>query len=199
MTNLGIIGTALRGRDTEFDSLCTKETYSKMLNKAREVFKELDVDTLVSGGAAFSDHIAVDLFYDYLGKSIRKDKLKLFIYYPTKFLDLTSKIGKTLLYYHKYFSELVYSDENSSIKDISYLVNTYPKQVYLHEESISNSYTGFFARNKKIALTSNYLLVFSYFDEHGNCLTKGTASTIKYFLSNNTEDNIIKVDIRELV
>ena len=183
MTSLGIVGTALRGKNTEFDNLCIKETYYNML---------------VSGGAAFSDHIAVDLFYDYLSKSVKKTNLQLLIYYPTKLFDLTSKIGKTLVYYHKYFSKLVYQDENATIKDIVYLVNSYPNQVSLSEESVSSGYSGFFSRNKKIANNSDYLLVFSYFDANGNCLTSGTASTIKAFLSNNTEDKIIKVDIREL-
>lgn len=89
MTSLGIVGTALRGKDTEFDSLCNKDVYLKMLDIARTKLKELAINTLVSGGAAFSDHIAVDLFYDYLSKSI-KYNFNLVIYYPTALLDTNS-------------------------------------------------------------------------------------------------------------
>ena len=198
MNNLGIIGTALRGKDTEFDTLCTKDTYLKMLSLARTKVKELNITTLVSGGAAFSDHIAVDLFYDYICKSVNKGELKLLIYYPTKLFDNTSKIGKSLIYYHKYFSNLVFGYEYESIKDIGYLVDNYPNQVKLEEEPISTNYEGFFNRNTKIANNSDYLLVFSYFDEKGNCLTNGTKDTITKFLRKNSEDKIIKVDLRNL-
>lgn len=63
-TTIAIIGSAGRGLDV---NKITKELWSKMINKAEEIIvKEWGLEwknvRLVSGGAAFSDHVAVELF-----------------------------------------------------------------------------------------------------------------------------------------
>lgn len=197
---LGIVGTAFRGKDTEYDSILTKDLYlNKIYPKAVEVVKELDIDTVVSGGAAGIDHLA-PLIYNHIVENIE-------IYYPTKFNDTTSLIAKTLLKYHYNFSSICWNSPYESLALLSNLYDRYTNKIYtiyndktivFNEEPLSTKYEGFFSRNKKIANNSDYLLVFSYFD-NGNCLTNGTASTITEFLKANTEDKVIKVDIRDLV
>ena len=193
MTSLGIIGTAFRGKDTDYDSILTRDLYlDKIYPKALEVVKDLNVDTVISGGAAGIDHLAVILF-KYIIRSIK-------IYYPTNFKDTTSLIAKTLLKYHYLFSNIVYDNPYTSITELLqvYLDSYYLTQIDFIQEPISSKYEGFFSRNKKIASNSDYLLVFSYFD-NGNCLTNGTRSTIDLFLQRKPRTNIIKIDIRELV
>lgn len=198
---LGIIGTAFRSKDTEFDSILTKDLYlNKIYPKALEVVKELKVDTVISGGAAGIDHLA-PLLYDC------NEVKYLRIYYPTQFIDTTSLIAKTLIKYHFNFSNIIFNTPYNSLSLLSMLFSRLTNNIYkkygdnsivFNEEVISNNYSGFFSRNKKIANNSDYLLVFSYFD-NGNCLTSGTDNTIKEFCKVNSEDKIIKIDIRDLV
>lgn len=199
MSSLGIIGTAFRGKDVEFDSILTKDLYlDKIYPKALEVVKKLDIDTVVSGGAAGIDHLA-PLLYEHEFDNIKK----LEIYYPTKFNDTTSLIAKTLIKYHFNFSTICFNDPYCSLSQLGFYIRStellsFREPILFSEEPISTKYEGFFNRNTKIANNSDYLLVFSYFDEDGNCLTNGTKNTITKFLDRNTEDKIIKVDIRDL-
>jgi len=62
---IGIIGTAGRKED---GAKMSKELYGKMYRKADAYISNLGLEprdiTLVSGGAAYSDHIAVSLYLD---------------------------------------------------------------------------------------------------------------------------------------
>lgn len=101
---LGIIGTA--GRREDADKM-NKELYFKMYDKALEILKELNPTgtiSAVSGGAAWSDHIAVSLF-------MREEVDRLFLHLPCKFengkfVEKTGKAdpGRTANYYHQQFS-----------------------------------------------------------------------------------------------
>lgn len=194
MNTLGIVGTAFRGLNTEFDNILTKNLYiNKIYKQAKEVIQNYNIEKVISGGAAGIDHLAVKLFQDNYIENID-------IYYPTKFNDTTSLIGKTLLKYHYNFSNVVYYNSFKSISELAELYEQFfnSNRIYFYEEEISKKYEGFFNRNKKIANNSNYLLVFSYFDQEGNCLTSGTNNTITHFLKTNIKDNILKFDIRNL-
>jgi hypothetical protein len=61
MPTLAIIGTAGRAEDR---LLLGEEHWSTMLRAARHLVKAERVDRVVSGGAAWADHVAVQLFLD---------------------------------------------------------------------------------------------------------------------------------------
>lgn len=56
---LGIIGTAGR---KQAQNLMTPFYYNNMITVAKDIMKKHNITTLVSGGAAFSDHVAVSLY-----------------------------------------------------------------------------------------------------------------------------------------
>ena len=195
---LGIIGTAFRGKDTDYDAILTKDLFlNKIYPKALEIIKELKVDTVISGGAAGIDHLAI-LIYEHEFDTIKK----LEIYYPTKFTDTITLIAKTLIKYHLNFSTICFDNPYCSLGQLGFYKTSaellsFKEPITFSEEPISTKYEGFFNRNKKIANNSDYLLVFSYFD-NGNCLTNGTKNTIDKFLKVNSKNNLIKIDIRDL-
>jgi hypothetical protein len=63
MTTISIIGTAGRGEDGDRLNL---DVYTKMYRKAKQLVDEIEPvvenQHLVSGGAAYADHLAVLLF-----------------------------------------------------------------------------------------------------------------------------------------
>lgn len=64
MTSLAIIGTAGRKEDAIKLAANAEYYYTRMLDCARHVAKLVGVDTLVSGGAAWSDFCAITLFLE---------------------------------------------------------------------------------------------------------------------------------------
>lgn len=59
MNTLAIIGSAGQRDDA---ARLSRQVYGAMRDDAAAVVERLDIETVVSGGAAFADHVAVDLF-----------------------------------------------------------------------------------------------------------------------------------------
>lgn len=107
MITVAIIGTA--GRKLDIYKM-NSEIYNKMIEKTKEIIEKIfRLDPikikLISGGAAWSDHIVIDLF---LSNYISQSKL----YLPCEWNSINNKyqetntiydIGKTANYYHKQF------------------------------------------------------------------------------------------------
>ncbi len=154
---VSIIGSA--GRNNIIYKL-SKDIYGKMIKESKDIINEIkrvnstnDI-ILVSGGAAFSDHIAVDLF---LSKFV--DKLTLHI--PCdwdsenkEFFDIGKKNwidnpGGTSNYYHTLFSTRF---NKKSLEEIDTAIT---------QGAIINSKNrGFHNRNNMVA-KSDYVIVFS--------------------------------------
>ena len=102
MDALAIIGTAGRGKDA---SRINRELYDAMYKLAVETAREWGETSLVSGGAAVADHLAVRAFNEGVA-----DKLTLFL--PAEFKDgffvpdnaIQFNPGATLNRYHGAFS-----------------------------------------------------------------------------------------------
>lgn len=173
---IGIIGTAGRSKENPL----TLENYEKMIEKAKEFINEKvqDIDEVcfISGGAAWSDHIAVEL---YLDKDFLKEKRKnIHLYFPCEwdekqkmFLDngkfsFKENPGKTANYYHQKFSKIIGKNSFLELDQIQ----KFSSQVVF----------GFFERNTEIAKNSEILIAFSQSDQ----LSPGTLDTWNKSTSN---------------
>lgn len=94
MKKLAVIGTA--GRKADSEKVSVKHWFS-MLEATRKVFEIEECDSLVSGGAAWADHCAVEIGI--------KQKIKTNIWLPDNGTDL-----KTCHYYHNKFSGVLDRD-----------------------------------------------------------------------------------------
>src|SRR3990167_1052603 len=144
--HVSICGSA--GRNEDLEAL-NKDVFERMISKAKEYLETLGEKKeiiLVSGGAAWSDHIAVKLFLtgDYGG---------LVLHLPCefkngKFEDFSTNCAKSANYYHALFSQKCCFN---SLKELEQAIHKCAK-IAIHK--------GFFARNTYIA-SSPYLLAFS--------------------------------------
>jgi hypothetical protein len=155
MTTVSMIGTSGRAGNI------TKELYLKMISASIIYLKSLSLDSiiLVSGGAAFSDHIAVHLYlykdkYDLNIISLRLDLPCKFDMDLLKFedngnSDWKNNPGKVANYYHDKFNIVT----NNNSYDELYKVINLKAEIYIHK--------GFFSRNQYVA-KSDYMLAFTF-------------------------------------
>jgi len=143
---MGIIGTA--GRKDDKDRM-TKELFVKMMAHAINIIQSANIDTLVSGGAAWADHIAVKLYIAGLVPN-------LVLYLPAEFKDYaylgTDRYspGRISNYYHRLMTEKLGKDSLIEIQqaiDMGAQVHVVP---------------GFKNRNSPVAEQSDGLLAFTF-------------------------------------
>ncbi len=118
MTTVSIIGTAGRGTPL------TKPMYLWMINQAIDYCRKIPGHLiLVSGGAAWSDHIAVHLYINRSHYQLPITELRLYL--PSKF-NLVSKrfdndrAGEISNYYHNKFNLVM---NNSSYEELARAIN----------------------------------------------------------------------------
>ena len=149
---LSIIGTAGRREDIKH---LNSTTYYKMIDYARSYVIEKGVMQLKSGGAAWVDHIAVELFLEKVVSSLilclpapfENQK-----FYSKEFKDA----GSCSNYYHQKFSQ---KTNKQSLNEIDVAIKLGAKvEVY---ENNSSRYGGFFARNSVVA-DCDLLLAFTF-------------------------------------
>lgn len=148
---VGIIGTA--GRDIHSD-LLTEELFGRMVMKAKEVIRGnwglnwKNVD-LVSGGAGWSDHVAVELFRSGYGRSLTIYSAHKWDQHHEKFVGNPSAIISNEL--HQFFSEKMRRNTLSELNDALH-----------HGAKINSSTNTFYERNSLVAKNIDYLLAFSW-------------------------------------
>lgn len=160
---VSIIGTA--GRYYEDRKGLTKELFQAMIEKADSIIKErwgLDPQkiVLISGGAAWSDHVAVHM---YLYKDYPKLRLHLPCIWDSKNLCYNEKQGKTANQYHHYFSKSIGVNTLEEIE----LAKKQGAELRVHN--------GFFSRNTYVAQTK-YMIAFSWATDSTK-ITGGTKNT----------------------
>lgn len=149
MNKIAIIGTA--GRSNKH--LLSKSLWEKMTNDIQtRVTKD---DVVISGGAAWSDHLAI---YLYLNKLV-KDAI---IYFPApffngKFVGKFGTSGNTANYYHKLFSEVIGKD---TLIDIHKFIESNYNNC--HFESLTSDNSGMFRRNKKVANSCSKMIAYTF-------------------------------------
>jgi len=150
MDKVSIIGTA--GRDKNI--LMTRDHWLWMVDYAKAKIKKGSY--LVSGGAAWADHVAVQLFLD--GHASALD-----LHLPAPIndkgwfdgLDYKSS-GSTANFYHSKFSLHL---GHHSINDI--ITASKMDNCFGTVQPVSNNYSGLFTRNALVA-KSDYLLAFTF-------------------------------------
>lgn len=168
MLRVAIIGTAGRAVDARSKDL-NAALYEKMIIKAKELIADLDRNLaeieLISGGSAWSDHVAVSLF-------LTGEYGALTLYCPAPFTDKFESVpgtgtspGCTLNFYHRCFSEKVKID---SLREI--------KRAVRKGATLDSSSTGFHERNSKVA-KSDVVIAFTW--SEGAPLGGGTGDTWK--------------------
>ncbi|KAL6041651.1 DprA-like DNA processing chain A [Balamuthia mandrillaris] len=163
-TKVGIIGTAGRGADA---ARLHKDLFDAMVYQAihliEEEFKlEWERVHLVSGGAAWADHVAVTLWN--MGKCLEKRQpSKLTVYMPCPWdfkqqryhddgrVDWRSNPGGTSNYYHRLFSQKLQCNTLAGIH-----------QAASSGAVLDSSHKGLFQRNTAVAANVDCLIAFTF-------------------------------------
>lgn len=178
MDKLAIIGTAGRRED---QGLLTKVHYQRMIDACIKFInhKEMNQKTLelYSGGAAWSDHLAVALV---IKGVVPPSNLRLFLPAKLEYYgfegenEYQQRVADTANYYHKLFSKTI---EHNSIDEL--------REVEKQGAILDVIPGGFKARNSKVAQYVNpdgHLLAFTF----GELNSKQPIWTIRSFPGNVT-------------
>jgi hypothetical protein len=164
MLRLAIIGTA--GRSNAPQNKMTRALYRAMIDRAIQVIKSIPTPgiILVSGGAAWADHVAVELFIRANEHEDIRSRIEgLELHLPTEFMLETERYfetgardwrmnpGHSANEYHERFSEKL-GKANQSFHDLATALQSGAKV---------KIYDGFHQRNTYIA-TADRILAFSW-------------------------------------
>lgn len=193
---LAIIGTAGRGEDS---SRMSHNLYVAMIQKVHQVIDRLEqngcnVTTLVSGGAAWADHIAVSLFRISTRKSLELHlpcnwNFMKCEYDDTGVRDFRTNPGGTLNFYHRKMPF-------DSLKEIDEVMPdptdpSKPKQVLV-------SYGGgFHQRNTRVS-TADAVVALT-FGNGRQVKDGGTADTMRKFIARRGNDLAFHVDLNTML
>ena len=163
---IGVIGVS---KGEELTALIYQKMYAQLLSHLNEIPNA----TLISGGAAWSDHLAV---FAYLQNYVSALELHLPCVYQLNnncfhdngSTDWRVNPGKLANEYHKVFSRVIYGNEYETLNQIGSAISKGAKAIYYH---------GFHARNLMIAQASQLLIAFTL--EQGEPTKGGTAHTWK--------------------
>lgn len=149
MTKIAIIGTA--GRDKTIPM--THKLWEWMLDDvANRVTWE---DHLISGGAAWADHLAVALF---LSGKVKKLTLHLPAPFVSgQFVGMRGSAASAANWYHSKFSQVIQEDSLDQIfraANMEYCTGTF--------EPAAPGYGGMFARNNKVAAAAEMMLAYTF-------------------------------------
>lgn len=182
MSRLAIIGTA--GRYSDGDQLATDpERYlTRMLDAARKVSEITGATELISGAAAWADHIAVLLFLSdsaryslelELPAALVPDGANGLKYYDKGTGDFKDNPGAVSNHYHRKFNKALGAFRLSSP------FIDFAKAVEMG--AVVNVGTGFLERNLVVAAKADHCLAMT-FGNRGELKDGGTAHTMSHFL-----------------
>jgi hypothetical protein len=148
---IAIIGTA--GRDKLIPM--SKELWRWMIRDVSSDVRE--DDTVISGGAAWADHLAVELFLTGKCKDIILHLPAPFCLQTKRFSDAAyNKTSRACNFYHEKFSQIIGYD---SLRQIAEVIDS--KQFVTYEPK-SNGYSGMFGRNDKVAAGCDFMLAYTF-------------------------------------
>ncbi len=166
---VAIVGTA--GRSASEQQRLTREHFEQMCRAVENLLRVWKLSwhevTLVSGGSAWSDHVAVQLFL----RHEHDTHLELFL--PCRFSDTTRRfVGNSAASaLNKYHTQCSRKLDHSTFDDLA--------TVRALGAVMDTTSRGFFARNAKVARTSDYLVAFT-FGQNGPS-SRGTLNTWNQF------------------
>lgn len=193
MNIIAIIGTAGRKEDAK---KLNAEKFQQMKAVTLQLLNELDVanSIVISGGAAWADHLAVNLF-------LHGEAVKLRLYLPCGFdketrkfvddgsIDWQKNPGGTSNYYHQQFSNKLGIDTLGQIADA------------IDEGAEIVSGGGLFDRNGRIAKNATHIIGLT-FGAKERLKDGGTADTMQTYLKQRAkmdlEDNSYHIDLNTM-
>ena len=171
---IAVIGTA--GRDK------TKPMSAELWAAMCEDLKQRvgPDDHLVSGGAAWADHLAVHAYLQEWVKSIT-------LYLPAPagekaFVGPRGSAASAANYYHERFSQIIGRNTYDEILEIIKRSHT-NSNVRIESEPAAPGYGAMFARNKKVAALANAVIAYT-FGEGDEPADGGTMNTWKQIATN---------------
>lgn len=176
---VGIIGTAGRRED---ETRITAKVYEQMKEAVKKVLESRGAVRLVSGGAAVADHLAVQLFLEGCGTTLRLHLPCAFdmakgAFVDTGVFDWKTNPGGTANHYHRNFSRRCQIDSLAEIK----------AAIERGAEVVVTP--GFMARNTKVATESEVLVALTFGDK-AVLKDGGTADTMRKFLARKTGESV---------
>lgn len=196
MTRLAIIGTA--GRKDDATELASNPTLylSRMLDAAREVIRLTGAKTLVSGGAAAADHIAVLIYLQNLQNLFLELELPerlvvkndLLEYFDTGVRDPFQNAGGTANFYHRQFAAM-FDTGWSPFMDF--------RKAIVSRNAKTTVTRGFHARNLVVAGKADHVLAMT-FGEGRRLKDGGTAHTMAAFLARKDRGDAYHLDLNTL-
>lgn len=177
--SLSIIGSAGRGEDYDKLNLVKYEEMYRVADKTIDYITSKSttpLTTLVSGGAAWSDHLAVRLYL-----SNRIPNLKLYLpcdYEGGKFTDddIFGRIADTITHYHNQFEK---ETGQNSIKEI---------QLAIDKGADVTVINGFKNRNTYVSMC-HYILAMT-FGEKNKVKRGGTSDTVQKYLNRIKDESL---------
>lgn len=151
MRVVAIIGTAGRDKNRPM----TAELWRAMLADAKA--RVSSTDTLVSGGAAWADHLAVRLYLD-------GDVQHLVLHLPAPLVDgqfagpKNASAGSVANYYHARFKQA------TRVDGIAEIAQAIAKGAEVTEQPAAKGYGAMFARNALVARGCDSLLAYTFGD-----------------------------------
>lgn len=151
---VAVIGTAGRDKHKPY----SLDLWLGMLEDAYKRFPHDKEYTLVSGGAAWADHLAVQLFLTlpnvtglklYLPSAFSKE--------TRRFIGPQGSCASAANYYHEKFRGITGIE---SMREISHVHRM--EGVHIACEPVAPGLGGFFARNKKVALAADAVLAYTW-------------------------------------
>jgi hypothetical protein len=142
---LAVIGTAGRGSDA---AKLSRPLYDAMYRRTLDAMMEWGVRDLVSGGAAWADHLAVRAFLD--GEA---ERLRLFLparFAHGRFAGPPADAARTANHYHDEFSRIVGIDTLAQIGEA------------VRNGAVASSHAGFKTRNLEVAAAASRVLAFTF-------------------------------------
>lgn len=188
MNTLAIVGSAGRKED---GAKVSSELYAAMVQKAKDTIRVLsqehhiEIDCLVSGGAAFADHVAVTLF---LMRYV--PRLMLFLPCPfdpetAKFADERGDTGTIANHHHMKFSNKLGFDSRLQLKKAMEM-----------EDCLTRVKMGFKNRNSLVAFEADALLAMT-FGSGPVVKDGGTADTVAKFLARKDRGPAYHMDLAQ--
>ena len=161
---VAIIGTAGRDKSKPMDDDLWRAMCSDLKRRIQPG------DHLVSGGAAWADHLAVHAFLEGWASN-----LTLFLPAPMKdgrFVGPHSSAASAANFYHDKFARAI------GLKTLSQIEQAHAKGAQLFYEPEAAGYAAMFARNKKVAKMANVMISYT-FGEGEEPADGGTLNTWK--------------------
>ncbi|CAH6419741.1 Hypothetical protein HVR_LOCUS818 [uncultured virus] len=174
MVKIAVIGTAGRDKSQTY----TADLFNRMVVAAKYIMRNLTNITLISGGAAWADHVAVQLFLEGFASKLilcLPCEWKGSQYLDTGVYDWRINPGRTSNYYHSEFSTAM---NRSTLFEIQEAIDK-GAEVQIHK--------GFHNRNSSIA-NCDYMIAFTWSStdvpaDGGTLYTWNKCTTTKYHIS----------------